>query len=110
MSSTLSSQRCFNHEMREAAARCPECRHFFCRECITEHGARVLCAGCLKKIAPAQTGPKRSWVSVLGWIPSGLGVLMVLVFFYSLGRFLLTMPTQYHEGTVWRTGWNQLTQ
>ena len=45
----LAHQRCFNHATREAVARCPECHHFFCRECITEHDDRVLCTGCLKK-------------------------------------------------------------
>ena len=45
----LSQQRCFNHTSREAVARCPECGRFFCRECITEHDDRVLCAVCLGK-------------------------------------------------------------
>ena len=26
-------QRCFNHVLREAVARCPECLRYFCREC-----------------------------------------------------------------------------
>ncbi|MBT8374528.1 MAG: rhomboid family protein, partial [Deltaproteobacteria bacterium] len=32
----LALQRCNNHGQREAVARCPKCRRYFCRECITE--------------------------------------------------------------------------
>ena len=46
----LAHQRCFNHAVREAVARCPECGQCFCRECITEHDDRVVCAACLKKL------------------------------------------------------------
>ncbi|MFN7139481.1 MAG: rhomboid family protein, partial [Limisphaerales bacterium] len=46
----LTQQHCLNHFTREAAARCPECKQFFCRECITEHDDRVICAGCLRKL------------------------------------------------------------
>jgi len=45
----LTHQRCHHHQFREAAARCPECGRYFCRECITEHADRVLCASCLGK-------------------------------------------------------------
>lgn len=110
MSSVLAHQRCFNHQAREAAARCPECREFFCRECITEHGLRVLCASCLRKTAPVEARASRGWMGFLRWIPSALGILAAFCFFYSLGRFLLTMPTQYHEGTLWRKSWDQLTR
>jgi hypothetical protein len=41
--------RCWNHENREAVCRCPECGRSFCRECVTEHAARLLCAACLEK-------------------------------------------------------------
>ena len=40
----LVHQRCFNHMLREAVACCPECRRYFCRECVTEHEDKVLCA------------------------------------------------------------------
>lgn len=44
-------QRCWNHEAREAVCRCPECGRSFCRECVSEHQARLLCALCLSKAA-----------------------------------------------------------
>ena len=47
----LSAQRCFNHAGREAVARCPECSRYFCRECISEHRGRVVCAGCLASLS-----------------------------------------------------------
>jgi len=43
--------RCWNHEEREAVCRCPGCGRPFCRECVTEHQARLLCAACLEKAA-----------------------------------------------------------
>jgi hypothetical protein len=43
----VAHQRCLHHHEREAVARCPECGHYFCRECITEHDERVICASCL---------------------------------------------------------------
>jgi hypothetical protein len=27
------------------------------------------------------------------------------VFFFYFGQILLSMPTSFHEGTVWQTGW-----
>ena len=42
-------QSCWNHEAREAVCRCPECGRSYCRECVTEHEARLLCAVCLRK-------------------------------------------------------------
>src|SRR5690349_16700517 len=52
-------QSCWNHETREAVCRCPECSRSYCRECVTEHAARLLCAACLRK-ALAVAGPRRA--------------------------------------------------
>lgn len=40
---------CWNHDAREAVCRCPDCSRSFCRECVTEHASRLLCASCLRK-------------------------------------------------------------
>jgi hypothetical protein len=45
----VSEQRCRNHAVRTAAGRCPGCHFFYCRECITEHDGRMLCAACVQK-------------------------------------------------------------
>jgi hypothetical protein len=99
--SVLSEQRCFNHAVREAVARCPQCRRFYCRECITEHEDRVLCAACLKGLAQTQIHSRHRLHGVvqLGQVVTGL--FLAWMFFYVLGRGLLLVPTAFHEGTVW---------
>src|SRR5580658_7076317 len=43
-------QHCWNHEAREAACRCPACGRSYCRECVSEHEGRLLCAACLSAV------------------------------------------------------------
>ncbi len=97
----LRQQRCHNHLGREAVARCPSCGNFFCRECITEHDERILCAACLKR----QTAPKerrRNRVPVGRMFGVLCGILAGWMYFYLIARVLVATPTKYHEGTVWR--------
>lgn len=103
---TLRQQRCLHHPQREASARCPSCGHFFCRECTTEHGGRILCASCLARQARADTGaPRRRW-RPMRWVAGALGVAAMWVVFYSAGRLLLAIPAEVHEGSVWqRAAW-----
>jgi hypothetical protein len=83
--------RCWNHEDREAVCRCPACGRPFCRECVTEHRARLLCAACLEKAARrSSTGRGRrlfpalmllaglllSWACFLG---AGAGVSAIVL-------------------------------
>jgi len=105
----LVAQRCFRHAAREAVARCPECRRFFCRECVTEHAGRVICASCLEALAagaPPRAGRGALLRAVLR--AAGLAVscaasaLVLWMFFYWLGRTLQLLPTPFHEGTLWR--------
>ena len=99
---TLASQRCWNHAAREAVARCPECTHFFCRECITEHDDRIICASCLKKLAaaPARPALPRWNLWPASQIAAGLAVAWVL--FYLTGLGLLAIPAEYHDAQVWK--------
>jgi hypothetical protein len=101
----ITNQRCHNHRAREAVARCPECGRFFCRECITEHEDKVLCSSCLRRRAgPAQTRSNRlQWFFRLGHLLLGLVILYLL--FYYCARILLTLPSSFHEGTLWPSGW-----
>ena len=101
----LIHQRCFNHSAREAAARCPECGHFYCRECITEHDDRVICAACLKKSAKQPVSKQRGFVGVLRLIQLLTGVFVVWLFFYWCGQMLLALDSSFHEGTIWRSQW-----
>jgi hypothetical protein len=100
----LSQQRCLNHEVREAVARCPECREYFCRECVSEHDGRVICAACLRNLLrPVAAGSFRfTTLLVAGELAAGL--LTVWLFFYAVGRNLIAIPDSFHEGTVWKSG------
>jgi len=102
---SLAHQRCFNHAAREAVARCPECRNFFCRECITEHDDRVVCAACLAKLAHQPPGRRFPLVKILWFGQAALGFLVVWYFFFLFGNYLLKLPDSFHEGTLWHVNW-----
>jgi hypothetical protein len=96
---TIAQERCFNHASREAVARCPECGRTFCRECISEHDDRVICAFCLKRVSIKAV--RRSRLARLMWFTQVLlGVLLLWSSFYLLGKALLTIPSSFHEMAV----------
>ena len=101
----LVHQRCFHHSLREAVARCPECRQFYCRECITEHEERVICADCLKNLTARAMPTRRSFAWAVPLIQSAIGFILVWLFFYFCGALLLSIPSSFHEGTVWVDKW-----
>jgi hypothetical protein len=101
----LIHQRCFHHSLREAVARCPECRQFYCRECITEHDDRVICATCLKKITAVAPAGRVSLAWLVPLFQLSIGLIVIWFFFYFFGAALLAIPSQYHEGTVWIDQW-----
>lgn len=99
----LETSKCIHHAEREAAARCPECRHYFCRECITEHAGRVICSSCLKKSVDERREKqsagglrkllRRSFAGVYALIC----LLVLWIFFFTLGQLLLELPADYHS-------------
>jgi len=96
----LYDTRCLNHRDREAVARCPSCREFYCRECVTEHEGRVVCAKCLAALAaPARAGGLR--YSIRRPVYAVIAFLLIWTCFFALGRLLLLLPDEFHEGTVW---------
>jgi len=97
----LAHQRCLNHFTREAAARCPECGRFFCRECITEHEGKVVCADCLRAGGESDSGGTSLAGDTARIFMMALGVALVWLFFYYFGRLLLLIPSSFHEGTIW---------
>ncbi|MEK7685231.1 MAG: rhomboid family protein [Verrucomicrobiota bacterium] len=105
MNSLLSQQRCLNHAGREAVARCPVCHQCYCRECVTEHDDRLICAACLKKAFPPLARRRFRLARVLRAGQCALGMLTAWLFFYWMGQALLSIPTSFHEGTVWQGGW-----
>jgi len=101
----LTAQRCFNHDSREAAARCPECGRFYCRECVAEHDDRLVCTLCLAKLTNAAAKPKRNFAGVGRVALCTLGLLVAWFFFDLVGEGLLSIPSAFHEGTLWQPGW-----
>jgi hypothetical protein len=99
----LASQRCLNHSFREAVARCPECSRYFCRECITEHDDRVICASCLKALALKEARPAKRRINLWPAVQGAGGLLIAFFVFYAIGRVLLAMPDQFHDEKVWKS-------
>lgn len=102
--SELLAKRCHVHLDREAAARCPECKQFYCRECVTEHEDIVICTACLKK----QIGGEEKKRLGLGFIVRGLagavGTVLCWICFLWVGKLLLAIPSEFHDGNLWRVG------
>src|SRR5512144_323405 len=104
MSTRIASQKCWNHSAREAVARCPECGHAYCRECVAEHEDRVICAGCLARLsAPVEKKKKRLWTfdSMVRLSGAIVGLFVAWFVFFSLGRMLLSVPDRFHADTIW---------
>ncbi len=98
----LAAQRCFNHSFREAAARCTGCRHFFCRECVSDHKGRVVCAACLVKLARKTGAGVTRFLGAWRLAQTALAVVLIWFFFYLAGIALLSIPSSFHEGKLWR--------
>ena len=99
---TLIHQRCFNHAIREAVALCPECRHYYCRECVTEHDGRLICAACLRKMLPKPLRERAAFMVVVAAAKLFFGLMTAALFFYLAGQILLSIDTSFHEGTIWK--------
>jgi hypothetical protein len=99
------NQRCFNHALREAVARCPECGRFFCRECITEHDDRVVCSACLARLARTPPARRPVLVRLSRSLQCAAGFIVAWFFFFLIGHVLLKTPSSFHEGTLWQVNW-----
>ena len=102
----LTLPRCLHHAEREAIARCPGCGGFFCRECITEHDERVMCASCLAKLTrPAAAKVHGFGLAVLRpWAAALSGIVIAWLCFYSIGRMLAAIPSDFHARSLWQGG------
>lgn len=101
----LTHQRCLNHESREAVARCPQCMRYFCRECVTEHEDRVLCSACLGNLLRSSEARHHPFSRLVRLFHLLTGLMVLWVFFYYMGQILVSLPTSFHEGTLWQSGW-----
>jgi len=103
---SLSQQRCYHHPNREAVVRCPACGRFFCRECVTEHDDRMLCSDCLVRMAGAAADRSGPWrARLVAGVQGACGFLMIWYMFYLVGRMLLAIPHEFHEGAIWQADW-----
>lgn len=100
---SLQALRCQNHLEREAAALCSRCRTPRCRECVTEHEGQVLCRSCLARPETmphkrAIVGPRLAQAALLS-----LSFVSLVLLFVLMGKLLLLIPRDFHEGTVWQS-------
>ena len=102
----LIHQRCFNHSLREAAARCPECGRCFCRECVTEHDDRMICAVCLRHLVKPPFTQRTAFRAAVRSAQVLAGMATVWLVFYLLGQLLVSLPDSFHEGTLWKSSWS----
>jgi len=102
MPEVIAKSTCLIHLSRPATARCPECRQFFCEECVTEHDGRLTCAQCLRDAVSKRSEPGRGpGAFVFPLAQFGAGLLMIWMLFYYAARFLMLIPAPFHDGTVW---------
>jgi hypothetical protein len=88
-------QRCWNHDAREAVCRCPACGRPYCRECVSEHEARLLCAACLSaQVRPRQAGGRRR---IRAAALTLAGILTAWVLFYGAARAVLLVGSRSAE-------------
>jgi hypothetical protein len=96
MAGVFIHQRCWNHELREAVCRCPACGRHFCRECVTEHASRLLCAACLQSLT--RTAPARRGVRVtIAPLAALASLLLSWWIFYTGGEILLEITTRLQQ-------------
>lgn len=87
----MTDHRCWNHESREAVCRCPQCGHSFCRECVTEHETRLLCAACLARLVQLESAQPASRPRLL---PAAMligGILLAWMLFFSAAQGILVL-------------------
>ena len=90
-------QRCWNHEAREAVCRCPECGRSFCRECVTEHAARLLCASCLIAVARSRQPGRAGMRRLLPAAMALAGILLAWTVFYGAGEALILFANRMEQ-------------
>lgn len=78
------------------------CTQHFCRECVTEHEDRVICAVCLRKLTFKPEAKKRNFSGLKRFFAAGCGFLLIWMMFYLAGRMLVSIPEEFHDGSLWK--------
>jgi hypothetical protein len=98
---SIAAQRCHNHLKREAVSLCLECTRYFCRECVTEHDNRVICASCIRKLSTKSEKKRLNLEGLKRLALSVFGVFTLWLFFYILGFTLVSVAEPFHEDVLW---------
>ncbi len=100
----ISNRRCRNHPGREAVAICTGCGRSFCRECVAEHDDRMFCASCLEKLLKPSASRSFGLHDLLAAGQALGGIIITWLVFYYLAQILISIPTPFHDGTIWQPG------
>lgn len=80
---------------------CPQCGRSFCRECVTEHESRLLCAACLRHAAQAGAA-RRGGLRRMAAVGLTLaGVVLAWAVFFGAAEGLITV-TERTERMAWQ--------
>lgn len=97
-STTLENTKCSLHPHREAAAQCPQCRRFYCRECVVEHDGRMLCNSCIDEDSHDTATKKRSILKpLIGICGSCISIALIWTALYWFGVLLKSIPEEFHD-------------
>ncbi len=97
MTTGVAQQKCVLHPSRSAAGRCPECEEYYCRECITEHEGRVICASCLEEVTGDEAEEEFDWSLLLEVLKATGGFFLCWFFFYAIAQLLLKISTPLQQ-------------
>ncbi|MGA1996613.1 MAG: rhomboid family protein [Bryobacteraceae bacterium] len=95
-------QRCWNHESREAVCRCPQCGRSYCRECVSEHESRLLCAECLKSPMQAAAPRRRSWRRLAPAAMALAGIVTAWAVYFAGAEVVMTFVDR-SERSEWQS-------
>jgi len=61
----------------------------------------MLCTTCYNAMTAVQEKPARDWFILTTGIQAALGLGLLWLTSWLVGRVLLNIPTDFHEGTLW---------
>jgi hypothetical protein len=62
----------------------------------------MYCVTCLREKTAKKQSKKRDWFLLTSSLQLLLGLLLLWIAAYYMGRLLLSVPTEFHEGSVWK--------
>jgi len=95
---SVAIERCQLHPERQAAVCCPSCRRFYCRECVTEHAGRYLCARCLRLANKPRARRQLPLALLRAPFTLLVGVVVGWGVFYLYAQLLALLVTAFQHG------------